>query len=436
MATVETLEKLERRVSIFLPREDIDKEVDKRLKVQARTAKAHGFRKGKVPLKMVAAQYGEQIHSDVVHEMLNTQFNVALTTNELQIAGRPSITEKTEEVPEDQIGFDLTFEVYPEFEIGDLTALEVEKSTTEVGEEDIERTLTVLRKGQAQYHAKGEQTAEAGDRATVDFSGTIDGVEFEGGQATDFTYILGEGQMLPEFEEAVAGMKVGEEKKFTLNFPENYQSDDVAGKEAEFTVTLKKLEAGELPEVNEEFATLMGIADGSVETLRDEIRQNLEGEAKNRIDAENKNKVMDALLEAVEFDAPTALVRQESGHLMEMMRQNVAQQGMDPANVNLPLEVFAPQAERRVKLGLLLGDLVEAQSLVATADQVREEVERIAKTYQQPQMVIDYYYSDKNRIQDVENGITETNVVEYVLGQAKVTEVAVPFQELMEQKQA
>ncbi len=436
MAIVETLEKLERRVSIFLPSEDIQKEVDKRLKVQARTAKAHGFRKGKVPLKMVAAQYGNEIHSDVIHEMLNTQFNVALKTNDLKIAGHPSIAEKTEDVPEGHVGFDLTFEVYPEFEVGDLTALEIEKSSTEVTDEDIERTLMVLRKGQAEYHAKGEQVAEAGDRVSIDFVGTIDGVEFDGGKANDFAFNLGEGQMLPEFEEAVVGMKVGEEKKFPLTFPENYQGKDVAGKEAEFAVTLKKLEVAMLPEVDADFATKMGIDGGDVEKLRDEIRQNLEGEAKNRIDAANKNKVIDALLTAVEFDVPSALIRQESGNLLEMMRQNMAQQGMDPTNVNLPLEVFAPQAERRVKLGMILGDLVSDHNLTATAEQVRAEVERIAKTYQQPQMIIDYYYADKNRIADVENAIAETNVMDYVMGQAKVTEVSVPFQELMEQKQA
>lgn len=436
MATVETLEKLERRVTISIPREDVQNEVDKRLKVRARTAKADGFRPGKVPMKMVAAQFGDQIRGDVLHEMISKQFHVVVTQNELQVAGTPEMAPKTDDVEEGVFAFNLTFEVYPDITIGDLTSLEVEKTISPVLDADVDRTIDVLRKGQAQYSAKEEGAAANDDRATIDFVGMLDGVAFEGGKADNFAFVLGEGKMLPEFEEAIIGLNVGEEKTFPLTFPENYQGKDVAGKTAEFTVTLKSLEAAKLPDLDDAFAAAVGVEDGGVDKLRADVRENLETEGGTRLQALNKTKVMDALLTVCEFDVPSALISQESDRLSESMKQNMAQRGMDAASMpDLPREIFAPQAERRVRLGLILGDMVEEQQLIATDEQVKTEIEKIAKTYQQPQMVIDYYYGDNERLNEVKNVVMEENVVSYIMSQAKVTEVEMSFEDLMAQQQ-
>ena len=445
MANVETLEKLERRITISLPRNEVQAEVDKRLKVRARTAKAPGFRPGKVPMNMVVAQYGAQTHSDVLHEMIGAQFHAKAIDSDLRVAGYPAISAKTEDVADGHIAFHATFEVYPEVKIGDLSAIEIEKVKTEISEEDVDRTIDVLRKGQAHFHVKGEQgehgdggavqSAQNNDRVTIDFVGTIDGVEFDGGKAEGYAFILGHGQMLPEFEAAIVGLNVGESKKFPLTFPEDYQGKDVAGKTAEFTVTLKKLEWAHMPEVNADFAKSLGVADGDVAKLRQDVRDNLEREANNRLQAKNNNAVMDALVKVAEFDVPKALVEQEIDHLVEMTKQNMAQNGMNPKNMALPRELFTAQAERRVRLGLILGDLVKINELKASPEQVRAEVERIAKSYQDPQMVIDYYYGTKERIDEVEALVLEENVVNFVLGKAKVTEKALPFTEVMAQKQ-
>ncbi len=445
MAPVENLEKLERRITLNILRDDVKTEMDKRLKVRARTAKAPGFRPGKVPMNMVVAQYGDQTYAEVLNEMIGASFRAAASENGLRVAGQPEITAKTEDVADDHIAFYATFEVYPEVKIGDLAALEIEKTKTDIGEEDVDRTIDVLRKGQAHFHVKGEQgehgdggpvqTAQTNDRVTIDFTGTIDGVEFEGGKSENYAFIIGQGHMLPEFETAVVGMSVGESKKFPLTFPADYQGKDVAGKTAEFTVVLNKLEWAHMPEVDADFAKSLGVADGDVGKLRQEVRDNLERESAKRVQEANKNGVMDALLKVADFDVPKALVDQEIEHLMEMTRMNMAQKGMNPTGMKLPPELFTTQAERRVRLGLILGDLVKANNLNATSEQVRTEVEKIGKSYQDPKMVIDYYYANRDRLAEVESLVVEENVVNYVLGKSKVTEKAIPFAELAAQKQ-
>ena len=445
MAPVETLEKLERRITINIPRDEVQTEVDKLLKVRARTAKAPGFRQGKVPLKMVTAQYGQEIWSNVMHDKINAVFGATVTENNLRVAGYPRIDAKTgDDVPETVVAFHATFEVYPEVLIGDLSTLEIEKVNTEVAESEVDNTVNILRKRQAHFHVKGEQgehgdggpdqTAQSGDRVTIDFVGTLDGVEFPGGKADDYAFILGEGQMLPEFEAAITGLRVGEAKKFPLTFPEDYQSNDVAGKTAEFSITLKKLEWAHMPEVDADFVKGLGIEDGDIEKMRADIRENLVRESDTRLKSINKENVMDALLKVSEFDLPKALVEQESKHLMQMALQNIAQNGMDPSSMQLPQELFAPQADRRVRLGLILADLVKTHDLKTTPEQVRAEVESLAKSYQDPQMVINYYYGDRNRIAEVDSIVLEENVMNFVLGMAKVVDKTIPFKELMSQK--
>ncbi|KFC76248.1 trigger factor [Massilia sp. LC238] len=440
MATaVETLGKLERRLTITFPVADVRTEVEKRLKKQAKTAKAPGFRPGKVPLKMVAAQYGYQIESDVLNDKVGRAFNEAANENQLRVAGFPKIEPK-EEAPEGMLAFDATFEVYPEVVLGDLATTEIETVAAEVSDAEIDKTIDILRKQRVHYHTKGEEgehgtggeaVAANGDRVTVDFVGRIDGEEFAGGKAENYAFVLGEGRMLPEFEAATVGLKVGESKTFPLPFPEDYHGKDVAGKTAEFTITLNKLEWAHMPEVDAEFAKSLGIEDGSIEKMREDIKTNLEREVNARIKARNKEAVMDALVKSTELDVPKAMIQQDSERLAEMTRQDMAQRGMDVKAMPFPPEMFADKAERRVRLGLILSQLVQDNNLQATQEQVKAQIEDFSQSYEDPKEVLKYYYSDRRRLAEVEALVLEENVVNYVLGKAKVSSKTIAFDELM-----
>jgi trigger factor len=446
MATaVETLDKLERRITITVPVADVQAEVEKRLKVRARTVKAPGFRPGKVPMKMVAAQYGYQVETEVLNDKVGRAFSDVASENNLRVAGYPKIEPKSgADAATGALVFDATFEIYPEVTIGDLKAAEVEKTVVTVSEAEIDKTIDILRKQRVHYHVKGEQgahgdggadqTAQDGDRVTVDFNGQIDGVEFSGGQAKDYAFVLGEGRMLPEFETATRGLKVGEQKVFPLAFPADYHGKDVAGKTAEFTVTLKKLEWAHLPEVDAEFAKSLGIEDGDQQKMRDDIKVNLEREVGTRAKAKTKDSVMDALIKACELQLPKALVDQDIQRLIEMTRQDMSQRGMDVKNMPFPPELFTAQAERRVRLGLILAEVVGANQLQAKPDQVKAQIEEFAQSYEDPKQVLKYYYSDRRRLAEVEALVLEENVVNYVLSQAKVTSKEVEFDELMGNK--
>jgi len=444
MATaVETLGKLERRITISFPLTDVRTEVEKRLKVQARTAKAPGFRPGKVPLKMVAAQYGYQIESEVLNDKVGRAFNDAANENNLRVAGFPNIVPK-EEAAEGQLAFDATFEVYPEVAISDLTAVEIETVQAEVSEAEIDKTIDILRKQRVHFHTKGEAgehgdggeaIAANGDRVTVDFVGSIDGVEFPGGKAEGYAFVLGEGRMLPEFEAATLGLKVGESKTFPLSFHEDYHGKDVAGKTADFLVTVKKIEAANLPEVNDALAKSLGIADGSVEGLRADIKKNLEREVKFRLLARNKQAVMDALVAKAELDLPNASVQAEIARLLEGARADLKQRGLKDADkAEIPEDVFRPQAERRVRLGLVLAELVRANELQAKPEQLKAHIDELAASYEKPEDVVRWYFGDRQRLAEVEAVVIENNVTEFVLGKAKVVEKAVSFDELMAQQ--
>ncbi|MCA1324018.1 trigger factor [Herbaspirillum sp. alder98] len=443
MATaVETLSKLERRITLTFPLADVQAEVEKRLKVRARTAKAPGFRPGKVPMKMVAAQFGYQVETEVLNDKVGRAFNDVAVENNLRVAGFPSIEPKTsEQSAEGTLSFDATFEVYPDVVVGDLSGAEVEKTVAAVSDAEIDKTIDILRKQRVHYHVKGEQgahgdggadqSAQNGDRATVDFVGKIDGVEFQGGKAEDFPFVLGEGRMLPEFEAATIGLKAGESKVFPLAFPEDYHGKDVAGKTAEFTITLKKLEWAHMPEVDAVFAQSLGIEDGDLGKMREDIKKNLEREVSARTKAKTKDSVMDALIKASELDVPKALVDQDVERLSEMARQDMAQRGMDPKIMQLPKELFTAQAERRVRLGLILAEVVKQNKLEATEEQVKAQIDDFAQSYEDPQQVLKYYYADRRRLAEVEALVLEENVVNYVLGKAKVSEKPVAFDELM-----
>jgi trigger factor len=440
MATaVENLGKLERRLTLSFPLSDVRTEVEKRLKKQAKTARAPGFRPGKVPLKMVASQYGFQVESDVLNDKVGQAFSQAAEENQLRVAGMPKIEPK-EDSPEGMLSFDATFEVYPEVSLPELAGIEVETVKADVSDAEIDKTIDILRKQRVHYHTKGEAgehgdggepVAASGDRVTVDFVGVIDGVEFAGGKADNYAFVLGEGRMLPEFEAATIGLKVGESKTFPLAFPEDYHGKDVAGKTAEFTITLKNLEWAHLPEVDGEFAKSLGIEDGSVEKMREDIKLNLEREVGARIKARNKEAVMEALVKNTEMDVPKVMIEQDSQRLAEQTRQDMAQRGMDVKSMPFPADLFATKAERRVRLGLILSQLVGDNNLQASQEQVKSQIEDFAQSYEDPKEVLKYYYSDRRRLGEIEALVLEENVVNYVLGKAKVTAKDIAFDELM-----
>jgi trigger factor len=431
---VETLDKLERKITLELPVEVIQKEVESRLKRLQRQVKMDGFRPGKVPLSVVAKQYGYSVQYEVMNDKVGEAFNTAAQEAQLRIAGQPRINEK-EGAAEGTVAFEAIFEVFPEVKIADLSAAEVEKVTAEVNDTAIDRTLDILRKQRRTFAQRpADEAAQDGDRVTIDFEGKIDGEPFEGGQATAFQFLVGEGQMLKEFEDAVRGMKVGESKTFPLSFPEDYHGNDVAGKQADFLVTLNKLEAAHLPEVNETFVKSLGIADGTVESLRADIKKNLEREVKFRVQGRNKTAVMDALVAKAELDLPKSSVEAEVQRLVEGARADLKQRGVKDADkAPIPAELFQEQAERRVRLGLVVAELVNANGLHAKPAQIDAHINELAASYESPAEVVRWYKSDNRRLAEIEAIVIENNVTEFVLAQAKVTEKTVSFDDLMGQ---
>jgi trigger factor len=432
--TVETLEKLERKITLSLPLGSIQSEVETRLKKMARTVKMDGFRPGKVPMNVVAQRYGYSVHYEVMNDKVGQAFSDAANEAKLRVAGQPRITEK-EGAPEGELTFDAVFEVFPEVRIGDLSGATVEKISAQVDDSAIDKTLEILRKQRRSFAQRAQDAAaQTGDRATVDFEGKIDGEPFEGGKAEDFQFILGDGQMLKEFEDATSGMQLGQSKTFQLAFPADYHGKDVAGKTADFMVTVKKIEAAHLPEVNEALARSLGIADATIEGLRADIRKNLEREVKFRLLSRNKQAVMDALVAKAELDLPNASVQSEIGRLLEGARADLKKRGIKDADkAPIPDDVFRPQAERRVRLGLVVAELVRANSLQARPEQLKAHIEELASSYEKPADVLRWYYGDNQRMAEVEAIVIENNVTEFVLSKTQVTEKSVSFDELMAQ---
>jgi trigger factor len=432
--TVETLEKLERKMTLTLPVSTIQSEVDSRLKRLARTVKMDGFRPGKVPMNVVAQRYGYSVHYEVMNDKVGEAFSVAANEAKLRVAGQPRISEK-EGAPEGELSFDAVFEVYPEVKIGDLAHAEVEKVIADVSDEAIDKTVDILRKQRRTFAQRAlDAPAQDGDRATIDFEGKVDGETFAGGKAEAFQFLIGEGQMLKEFEDAVRGMKSGDSKTFPLHFPADYHGKEVAGKQADFMVTVKKIEAAHLPEVNEALAKSLGIADASVEGLRADIRKNLEREVKFRLLARNKNAVMDALLANAELDVPQAIVQSELDRMVEGARADLKQRGIKDADkAPIPDDIFRPQAEKRVRLGLVVAELTRSNDLFPKIEQVKAHVEELASSYEKPEDVVRWYFSDEKRMAEVESVVIENNVTNFVLGKAKIVEKSVSFDELMAQ---
>ena len=432
---VETLEKLERKVTLTLPINAIETEVDTRLKRLARQVKIDGFRPGKVPAKVVAQMYGASIQYEVMNDKVGEAFAAVAVEAQLRVAGAPQISQK-DGAAEGEMAFEAVFEVYPEVKMGDLATVEVEKVTADVTEEAIDKTVDILRKQRRTFAQRAAADAAVdGDRATIDFLGSIDGVPFEGGKADGFQFILGDGQMLKEFEDAVRGMKSGESKTFPLAFPEDYHGKDVAGKTADFLVTVHKVEAANLPEVDEAFVKTLGVNEPTVEALRADIRNNLEREVKNRLQARNKAAAMDAMVAKAELDLPKAPVQAELDRMADAARADLKQRGIKDADkAPIPDDIFRPQAERRVRLGLVVAELVRTEKLDATREQIEAHINEMAAAYERPADVVKWYTDDQQRMSEVEAVVIENNVTAFILAKAKVTEKAVDFDELMAQQ--
>lgn len=429
MENTQVANALERRLDLTINVADLDKDADARLKKIGRTVKMPGFRPGKVPFNILKQQHGHQARHEALSESLDRAFGEAVTAQNLRVAGYPRIEPK-DSADATQMAFTAIFEVYPEFKIADLAGKEIERPVLDVTAAEVDQTLEILRK-QRVYYENAERGAQKEDRVVIDFLGKKDGVPFDGGQANDYPFVLGQGMMLADFETAVEGLKVGESKTFDLTFPADYFSKDLAGQTVQFDITVKQVQKPVLPEVDGEFAKMMGIADGDVEKMRAEVETNLKREVKKRIESRLKDQVMDTLVETNPIDVPNALVEMEVQRLMQAARADMEARGIKADQMPVQPEWFAEQAKRRVTLGLILAELVKTENLEAKMEQVKAKVEEAAQSYENPEEVVRWYFSNPRNLAEVEAITLEDNVVQWVLSKAKTNDKAVAFDELM-----
>ncbi|MFT3758479.1 trigger factor [Thauera sp.] len=420
---------LERRIDIAVSLADIEKEVDARLKRMARTVKMPGFRPGKVPMKIVAQTHGGQARGEAVGAAVEKALGDKVREQNLRMAGYPSIEPK-EGAAEGTLEFSAVFEVYPEVAVGDLAGQQIERPALAVGDAEVDKTLDVLRKQRTSFTAADRAAAE-GDRVVIDFTGRKDGEVFQGGQAEDFPFVIGAGAMLKDFETAVTGLKAGESKTFDMTFPEDYHAADLAGKTVQFEIKVKQVEGPVLPEIDADFARSLGVADGDVAKLREEVKGNLEREVKRRIQAKVKEQVMNALIAVTPIEVPKALVQSESQQLAENARRDLEMRGMKTKDIPVDPSWFAEQAERRVRLGLIMAELVKTNELHAKPEQVRALVEEMAQSYEDPSELVRWYYAQPERLAQAEAVVIEDNVVAWVSEKAQTTDKDVTFDELM-----
>jgi len=432
---IENLGALERKVTLQFAKSDLLPQRQGKLKQLGKNLKIAGFRPGKVPAKMVEKQYGQQVDFELSFDHASNQFFEFAKSEKIQLVGQPRLEPKSE-LDAEQIEFDAYFEVFPEVLIGDISSAQVTQYHTELSDQEVDNTLELLRKQRVVYQARSsELPAQTDDQVTIDFVGTLDGVEFSGGKADDFKFVIGQGQMLPEFEAAAIALAVGQERIFPLTFPIDYHGKDVAGKTVEFKIVMKQVEYPVLPEINDEFAASLGIAEGGVTQVRAEISKNLAREIARRTKGMLKKQAMDILSNACAFDLPAFLVSQEEERLIEMARQDLEQRGVPNAkDAPIPEGMFTPQAKERVKLGLILNSLVKEHGLKASPEQIQSEIEDQAASYDDPQEVTRWYYSDPARLSDIESIVMESNVVKYVMEKATVIDKNVTFAELSQLK--
>ena len=423
--SLETGEGLERKLTIQVPAETVNSEVENRLKSMTSRVKIDGFRPGKVPLKVVKQQYGTQVHQEVIGEVMQNTFRDAVVQQDLKLAGSPSIEPKNMTAGE-ALEYVATFEVYPEVEVADCSALEIERSTAEIADDDIDKMIETLRKQRTTYETV-ERAAQNDDQLTISFAGTIDGEEFEGGSADDVPLVLGSSSMIPGFEEQLIGKSAGDEVKVEVSFPDDYHVENLKGKAAVFATKVSAVAEANMPEVDDDFATGFGVAEGGIEQLRKDIRENMERELTNKLHASLKTNVMDALLKANDVQVPKALIDDECGNLQQQMTQSGNLQG----GMTLPKELFEVEAKRRVGLGLLIGELVKVSGVTVDQDKVTAKINDVAATYEDPQEVINHYNNNPQLKSGIESMVLEEMVVDWVVDQAKVTDVKSNFEELM-----
>lgn len=427
--SVETTQGLERRLTITVPAAAISTEVEKELRNIAKNRRIDGFRPGKAPVAMIKKMFGLSVLQDVASRQMQNHFYQAIIANKLTPAGAPTFAPGQLAEGKD-LEFAATFEVYPEVQLNALDKIEVTKPVVEITADDLETMLGTLRKQHATW-AKTEAAAASGDRVIIDFVGSIDGEEFEGGKASDFTLELGQGRMIPGFEDGIIGKKAGEEVTVDVTFPAEYHAENLKGKAAKFAVTVKAVEAQQLPEVNDEFAKLFGLAEATVDALKVEVKKNMERELNNSIKARVKDQVIKGLLATHEVEVPQALIDSE----IDVLRRQALQRfgnNLDPKQLpELPAALFTEQAKDRVKVGLLLGEVIKTNKLQVEDARVQSLIETVASAYEDPQEVIQYYNSNKELLQGMRNVALEEQAIDLVLEKAKVTEEKAKFDEIM-----
>lgn len=431
MTSVETVSALERRLNASIPQQAIRGVVSARLKNIGRNAKIAGFRPGKVPAKVIEQHYGAQVHQEALGEALQRSFQEAAMSNNLRVAGNPQFEIKSNDPNADIVEYSATFEVYPDVVMGDLSGVAIERLVYQLKPADVENTLVTLRKQRATFE-KVDRAAQNEDRVIIDFAGKLDGETFEGGEAKDIAVVLGTGRMLPDFEAAIVGMKANQTKSFEMKFPEDYHGKNVAGKQVTFTVVLHQLEAAKLPEVDAEFVKAIGITDGDVSKLEEDIRSNLTREVSRRLKLRNKETAMEALLKIAKFEVPRGLVDLEVQTVMQKTAQEMESRGMKMKDMPFQPEMFKERAEKRVKLGLILSEVVQKYDLQARPEQTKAMIEDYAQGFDEAEQIIRWYAADPKRMIEVENLVLEENLVDWVMGQAKTTDKHAEFNDLME----
>ncbi|MDT7525225.1 trigger factor [Pseudidiomarina sp. GXY010] len=428
--SVETTQGLERRATITVPAETIDKEVKRLLKDEYRNRRINGFRKGKVPPNVLQKLFGKEARARAASNLMQSKYFEAMMQEKLNPVGAPAIEPKVNEEGKD-FEFVATFEVYPEVKVADLDKLAIEKPEVEVTDADVDTMMETLRKQHATWK-EVKRKSKKDDQITIDFTGSIDGEEFEGGKASDFALELGQGRMIPGFEDDIIGMKAGEEKTIEVTFPEDYHAENLKGKKASFVIVAKKVETRELPELNDEFVALFGVKEGGVDALKAEVRKNMQRELKNTVQAKVKEQVLKGLVESNEVDVPKAMLSQE----VDVLRRQAMQRfGGNQAQLpQLPAELFEEQAKERVKVGLLLGEVIRGNELKVDEQKVEEIIDNNASAYEDPTEVVAYYKGNEELMQQVRNVALEEQAIEFILGQAKVTAKKASFDELMNPK--
>jgi trigger factor len=428
--SVETTQGLERRLTITVPAESVDSAVKARLQQLAKTQRINGFRPGKVPVSVIKKRYGSAVRQEIAGDVMQQNFYQAIVQEKINPAGMPSF-ELTKDSDGEDLEFVAKFEVYPEIEVKGVDELEIEKPVVNIKDEDLDNMMLTLQKQHSSWK-EVRRKARKDDRVIIDFVGTIDGEEFDGGKAEDFTLELGKDRMIPGFEKPIVGAKKGEEVIVDVTFPEDYHAEALKGKDAQFTVTVKSVEGEQLPEVDDELAKLFGIEEGGVEALKVEVRKNMQRELDQTLKNLVKEDVITKLLENNEIDIPQALLDQEVNALREQAKQRFSQQQGGAQNLpELPAELFTDNAKRRVSVGLLLGEIIKQQELKADDDKVTALIETMASAYEDPQEVIEYYKSNQEMMQQMQNVALEEQAIEWVVANAKTTEVEKAFDEVM-----